>query len=824
MNALSDCPAVLAAYMERNAALKYPTSWDAHAIRTRSLRARELLARVASDRGMGFEGVTELASVMALAHPIEADVLRWRSLKPIPLLRLAKMLVSQAILPADVPQALDIYRALDRIHGPGTVAKRHAVMYAQVALALGEQVSAYRLTKAMPGSVPERAFLWCDLLNPFVGSRYGNLEQWTAAFNAPFAQAGVEPICIPSANGEEQESPFDRLQCQAEAGSATGPLVTVVMSTWCPDEALRTAMGSLIRQTWANMEILLVDDASPDEYLQLLQEVASSDPRIRLIRQEANAGTYSARNRGLAEATGDYFTVQDSDDWCHPRRIERQVLALESRADLVASHCRGLRTSERMLFNVPGVLAWRTNESSLMFRTRLVRERIGFYDESRKGADTEFSIRLRHAFGQEAYAELAEVLTVIRLGSDSLSRSEFRPGWRHPARSAYRRAFEAWHGSQLNEGTGLKLASGNARRPFVLPARFRVHKKDGPLQTEALFVADLRPESRLVESVLDDMMALRHAGCSVAVLHMQSFMRLSLRGIDAFWHPLRRLIDQGELTEVQSTDEVCAERLFVTDPDLLQFAAHDEVNVRAGETFIVASCGPQAADGLLSFDVRTCENTAAAMFAAQPRWVARNAWVHGMLSRHVPAKKLSRQCWPSALYPRVWSVPQGFAGTSTGVELNACRDIDEQLGRLEELREDSIQVWVDDPLGGCAKSCLPIHWRMHTPVTTEKPTFMARLAAWVYLEPRKDNDVVPPGALQAIARGALPVLDPSWREVLGDAALYPAPGRLREGLRVALQDEQAYRALKCEGLKIVSRHTGAIWFDELEKTLTGFPH
>ena len=97
------------------------------------------------------------------------------------------------------------------------------------------------------------------------------------------------------------------------------------MSTFEPDRSFRTAVQSLINQTWQNLEILVIDDCSPAEYDGLLSEVTSLDPRIELIRMPSNGGTYRIRNEGIRRSRGEFITFQDSDDWAHPERIARQV-------------------------------------------------------------------------------------------------------------------------------------------------------------------------------------------------------------------------------------------------------------------------------------------------------------------------------------------------------------------------------------------------------------------------------------------------------------------------------------------------------------------
>src|SRR5690606_28015165 len=135
-----------------------------------------------------------------------------------------------------------------------------------------------------------------------------------------FTRDGIE---APSLLEVEASEPFDRLACASDVEVTDGPLVSVIVTSWRPGPGLETAVRSLLNQSWRNLEILLIDDASPASYVPLLEQVAALDPRIRLIRLERNGGTYEARNVGLGLARGELVTGQDSDDWSHPRRIEK---------------------------------------------------------------------------------------------------------------------------------------------------------------------------------------------------------------------------------------------------------------------------------------------------------------------------------------------------------------------------------------------------------------------------------------------------------------------------------------------------------------------
>lgn len=99
-------------------------------------------------------------------------------------------------------------------------------------------------------------------------------------------------------------------------------LVSVIVPIYKVEKYLCQCIDSIIAQTYQNLEIILVDDGSPDGCGATCDEYAQNDSRIRVIHKE-NGGLSSARNVGLAAATGEYVMFVDSDDWIEPDSIQR---------------------------------------------------------------------------------------------------------------------------------------------------------------------------------------------------------------------------------------------------------------------------------------------------------------------------------------------------------------------------------------------------------------------------------------------------------------------------------------------------------------------
>lgn len=114
---------------------------------------------------------------------------------------------------------------------------------------------------------------------------------------------------------------------------AHGDLVSVIIPVHNRAHLLERSVGSICTQSYDNLEILVVDDASTDDIDGAVR--ALDDPRIRLIRRTQNGGVAAARNDGMAAARGALVAFNDSDDICVFNRIERQVTCLCDQPEMI---------------------------------------------------------------------------------------------------------------------------------------------------------------------------------------------------------------------------------------------------------------------------------------------------------------------------------------------------------------------------------------------------------------------------------------------------------------------------------------------------------
>ena len=211
----------------------------------------------------------------------------------------------------------------------------------------------------------------------------------------------------------------------------TDPLVSVVLPVYNCEEYLGEAIESILSQTFASFEFIIIDDGSKDRSAEVMKEF--QDERIRIV-QQSNQGLAATLNRGIALARGQYIARQDQDDLSYPERLARQVAHMEAHPDCVLLgtwaqilevdrpvdrfHRHPVDEAELrylMLFNNPFV------HSSVMLRKQAVQQVGGYTTDPERQPPEDFELWSRLSrVGQ--VANIGEVLLAYREIPGSMSR------------------------------------------------------------------------------------------------------------------------------------------------------------------------------------------------------------------------------------------------------------------------------------------------------------------------------------------------------------------------------------------------------------------
>ena len=272
------------------------------------------------------------------------------------------------------------------------------------------------------------------------------------------------------------------VRCAEAARVFDGPLVTVLMTTFRTGHRADAAIASVLAQSYRNLELIVVDDASDDETPAIIEDWAARDDRVRSIRLGCNGGTYIAKSIGLEHARGEFVTCHDSDDWSHPLKIQRQVRPLLADRRLVATTSLWVRIQDDGDYYArPVHPLMRINPSSPLFRRKEVVEGMGIWDCVRTGADSEFMARMRLVFGRKAVKRIAQPLALGAHRADSLmtaSSTGYSDAGLSPKRLDYWEAWSKWHidclAKRAKPRMPSRLGEMLAERPFAVASEMMV--------------------------------------------------------------------------------------------------------------------------------------------------------------------------------------------------------------------------------------------------------------------------------------------------------------------------------------------------------------
>lgn len=328
----------------------------------------------------------------------------------------------------------------------------------------------------------ERATLLYDLRRSW-GDDQGAIEAW----NEPLKSAGMATM-----PARWVESGFDFHALEDSTGSAPlqskeGPLVSVIMTVHKWNDAFPLAVNSILNQTHATLELIVVDDHSPRDDVVMYDNLLS-DPRIVRLRMPQNVGTYACRNEGLRVMKGAFVTFADSDDWNHPQRLERAIQLMETRSlDVVLGRYVRMSRNGEALFN--GGRLSRFSLVTMMLRSSMLRRHNFEFDgRARVSADSELYERIRITLGSERILRHNLLDLVALHHSDSLTGGGAQSiGWTGPGadRMRYVAEYRRYHAalqqrSEMNPSL-LVFSSPNASifHPTPPPLAHRLRKAYG---------------------------------------------------------------------------------------------------------------------------------------------------------------------------------------------------------------------------------------------------------------------------------------------------------------------------------------------------------
>ncbi len=203
------------------------------------------------------------------------------------------------------------------------------------------------------------------------------------------------------------------------------PLISIILPVFNREEYVFEAVESILNQTYTKFELIIIDDASTDKSVKIINQII--DSRIHLIENKINLGVAASTNIGIKNAKGKYIAKMDSDDIALPLRLEKQVSFMEADKDIMVCGCNiEYFGAEKKIIkykeNHKAILVEMLLRNPFANPTVLIRKGIFntfLYNESyRYGEDYEFWTRIGW---QGRMYNIQEVLLLYRVHSQQLS-------------------------------------------------------------------------------------------------------------------------------------------------------------------------------------------------------------------------------------------------------------------------------------------------------------------------------------------------------------------------------------------------------------------
>jgi len=630
--------------------------------------------------------------------------------------------------------------------------------------------------------------------------------------------------------GPEDRPLYDRLHAEAppapESEMPGAPKVSVIIPCFNAEETIETTIRALQAQSWRNLEILVSDDCSTDRVCAVVEACAAEDARIRLIRAEKNAGPYVARNLALLEATGDYVTTTDSDDWSHPRKIEIQARHLRDHPDAVANTSPQARTSEDLAFHRRGNAGFylQPNMSSLMFRRELVVGKIGYWDSVRFAADSEFTRRIKAAFGKSAIVDLdVGPLMFQRQTPTSLTGSDVfgYHGFKMGARREYEEAHKRFHASSKKLYVPFPLADDE--RPFPVPEPMRPNRvtmENGRRRFDVVIASDFRLPGGSNMSNIEEIKAQKRMGLRTGLVQMGRYDVNPSRSINP---KVIEHVDGQQVEMLVYGERVACDLLIVRLPWVLQEWQEYIPDIDAKAIRVIVNQPPKRDYGPGSepiYNINRCAMHLQRYFGGIGAWHPIGPLVRDALTKH-HAEEIAGlpigDDWHNIIDIGEWRRPLRSQRLN---RIRICRHSRDQYVKWPSDREELLKIYPDSEefevhiLGGAETpkevlgGGLPKYWRVTEFGKIHPRDFLSKFDVFVYFTHPDWVESFGRVIFEAMAVGLPVVLPEIYRPLFGDAAIYATPDEVQDKIRALMDDEHAYEAQVARALSYVEANFG----------------
>lgn len=608
---------------------------------------------------------------------------------------------------------------------------------------------------------------------------------------------------------------------QSSVPRADQPKVSVLIPAYASERTLHIALDSLLRQTWQNLEIIVIDDRSPDGTYALACDYAARDSRVKALQTPLNAGAYVARNLGLRHATGAFVTVHDADDWSHPQKTELQVLDLLRHEQYAANLTDWVRCYQNLYFRGPTRFSsnWVTpNYSSLMIR-RDVLDQLGGWDEVRVGADSELMRRLEHGRKGQLHKLLPGVPLAFALDTpSSLTRHATTHVYTlfHGVRRTYHEAATFWLQSKEPKLHSLPGDEHDTtRRAFPAPGFILPDRRENSF--DLLFITDFNIVGGAFGSTLNYIQAALRLGLKVGLFQWRRY-DLDVR------RPLQdqvlQMAQDGSVTIVAPGERVKADTVIVGYPVVLKCAIDLPPEIECQRFVIVTNqmAARLYSGGDVQYDPQEVANTVQRLFGRSPLWVPISELVRGLMKNDGRYQPIHTKTWTPLIDTSTWCQNDArFRGSERRrpvIGRHARDHYTKWPAAAEAVRaaycadracEVRLLGGAEVPMALLGKQ--PTNWVVHAFGSLDAREFLSDLDFYLHFPHEDYIEEFGRAVIEAMAAGVPVILPKVFESTFGEAALYTEPEGVWPLIDKLWRDEQGWLARVEAGRRFVHHHS-----------------
>lgn len=796
-----------------------------NAIRNRMGDARDILAYAASKQRFNFDqlhGLLESARAEQFTQLAQKSFLGdyWTTAT----LCLARFLYCAPRDEIDYLDALTLYRMIEEAAGIEIIRSADRAYYGDLLTWRGEYDRARSVLHTEdtdPDHDYSQRLLALNAVNPHIAGESGNQETWLKEFNTVLQDHGVTGI-----RPAEGDLSFYRLTSALTEPAQPvedGPLVTVIVPIYEPSAATNIAIESLLGQTWANLEILIMDDCSPtvDDhgnptgYREQLESLAARDSRIQLIFHQTNRGSYSVRNDGLDLATGEFVTVADKDDWHHPQQIELQVRHLLDNPTHTANMTHWARVDQNLkmtLRSATGRVVY-PSMPSVMFRREKILHDVGYWDTVRKSGDSEFKSRIENFYGTPVEPVNPAPLAFALMEGENLTRNDMGVGYLAPERRAYLRGYQRWHREIRDADASPYMPKNPDHRRFVAPPAYLPDRPTEPPAYDVVFASEFGFVAGNSTSLFTEISVCLEAGLKVAVIPFQNGL-IPSAAKRQFNAKIDHLVLSGQIDRISLDTEAHTDLLIIRWPTAVQAVRDTVAALKTQRAVVVANHPPFEPGGRRSYDVGVVTRNVERLFGIRPTWAPQSEQIGAMIQPLLPAADLQQRSWKGIIEVKDFaSVNRYRQGTPVigrhGRDDPAKWPSSRGVFRAVYPVDGSVNVCI---LGGAnvpkKRGFLPRYttsWEVYAFNEIDVDQYLSeKLDFFVYFHSEDWVEAFGMAILEAMSYGVVCVLPKHFRSVFGDAAVYAEPDGVA-AVVAALWDQQRYAEQQRRAVEFIER-------------------